>query len=109
MIRPFTMLAAIALYASSASAGTLFTAELDNAQTETGKYIAAKALWKCDGSACYAELAKPRVTIKKCREIAGQVGALKAFRSETHYLTSSQLAKCNKAARISSPKIVASR
>ncbi len=109
MIRSIAILAALTACTLNASAGTLFTAELDPAHPNSGKYIAAHALWKCDGAVCRAELPRSKVKLKTCREVAGQVGRLTSFRTDTHYLKPRDLEKCNRAAATPSEKIVASR
>ena len=99
MIRPALLAAACAAIALPAAAGTNFTAKLTTPLTSNDSVIAAKAVWSCDGDTCVAELNRRTVTVRTCKKVASEVGALAAFSNDKESLSADDLAKCNEAAK----------
>ncbi|MEQ8559045.1 MAG: hypothetical protein RIB03_12075 [Henriciella sp.] len=99
MLRSLSLTAAMAAIVLPAAAGTNFTAKLTTPVDSSERVIAAKALWNCDGDTCVAELNRRTVTVRTCKKVASEVGALAAFSTAEESLSEEDLAKCNKAAK----------
>ncbi len=98
MLRSALLAAAMTSLAAPAFAGTSFTAKIEVPNQETSMYIAEKALWKCQGDTCIAELERRSASVKTCKRVAKEMGRLAAFASETRELTAKEIEKCNMAA-----------
>lgn len=99
MIR--TMIAASAAFgfAGTALAGTAFTATLKTPVAEAEEFIAAKSIWVCADATCEAELKRKSATVRTCKQVAKEVGALAEFKSENGALSEEDLAACNEVAK----------
>ena len=99
MIR--SMIAACAAFglAGTAMAGTAFTATLETPMTEAEQIVAAKSVWECADATCEAELNRKSATVRTCKQVVKEVGALAAFQSENGALSEEDLAKCNEVAK----------
>jgi hypothetical protein len=81
--------------AGSAFADGRVTATLESPQATPIKFIAAHAMWNCEGSTCIASQAPDGAAmLDGCEGVAKKVGRIIAF-SGSRPLASSTLAKCN--------------
>lgn len=96
MTRLLTALAATALIASPAFAGS-YVAKPVSAPTEA-KIIGKDIRWTCADGACRGatELSRPVVL---CQDLAKKAGRIDSFIADGRALTADDLAKCNKDAK----------
>jgi len=99
MIRSMIAAAAAFGFAGTAMAGTAFTATLETPMTEVEEVVAAKSIWVCAEAVCAAELNRKSATVRTCKQVAKEVGALASFESENGALSAEDLAKCNEVAK----------
>ncbi len=97
MLRSFIAAAALAVIAAPAFASNAFTFETVNPVKEK-RVVAESVVWTCEGSTCKAELDRKAPTVRICKKIVKEVGALAALRNTKSELTAEQLAECNTAA-----------
>lgn len=96
--KTLTCLAVATLVAMPALAGTQFTAQLAAPKAERERVVAASAVWICEGETCTAELKSSKISLKACRGVAAEVGALTGFATANAAMTEADLAKCNQSA-----------
>jgi hypothetical protein len=90
-----TCLAALSL-ASTALAEVTVTATLDKAQPARVKFIAADAVWDCQGATCVAQVAPDTAQgVSGCKDLAKNVGQISAYSTETRTLDAKGLERCN--------------
>lgn len=63
------------------------------------RVIAESVVWTCDGTVCTGDLKRKAPTVRVCKKIAKEVGAVTAFRNAAAELTAEELAECNTAAK----------
>jgi hypothetical protein len=82
--------------AGSAFADSRLTATLDSPQGAPAKFIAAHAVWDCEGATCVAQVAPDEsFGAMSCRDLAKRVGHVSSYASESKSLDSKALEKCN--------------
>lgn len=88
---------ALACAAGAASAQTDFAqATLAQPVAKPVQVIAGGAVWACEGSACTAPSTSDRtLSVRSCKELAKQAGAVTTYRVERHALSADEVAKCN--------------
>jgi hypothetical protein len=90
-----TCLAALSL-ASTALAEVTVTATLDKPQPTRVKFIAADAVWDCQGATCVAQVAPDTAQgVTGCKDLAKQVGNIQTYSTETRTLDAKGLERCN--------------
>ena len=99
MIRSMIAACAAFGFAGTAMAGTAFTATLQTPMTEAEQIVAAKSVWVCADATCEAELKRKSATVRTCKQVAKEVGALAEFKSENGALSEEDLAECNEVAK----------
>jgi len=111
----FNIVAACAALSLSVSLGGVafadgrVTATLEAPQAHA-KFIAAHAVWICDGAACVAGTAPDdSAGLTGCKDLAKKVGRLSAYAGEGRALDEKALAKCNAVAATPAPIGTASR
>jgi hypothetical protein len=97
--KPLMSLAIASLIALPAFAGTQFTAQLATPKAERERVVAASAVWICEGETCTAELKSSKISLKACKGVAAEIGALTSFASANAEMDADDLAKCNQSAR----------
>jgi len=75
-----------------------FTARLASPVTERIEFIAQNALWTCEGEECRA-VVNHGVSVRACRQLAREAGAIAAYGDSEVQLTEEELARCNTAVR----------
>jgi hypothetical protein len=96
-------------FGGAALADGRVTATLEAPQSHA-KFIAAHAVWNCDGASCVAgEAPDDSAGLSGCKELAKKVGRLSAYAGETKALDEKSLAKCNAVAATPAPIGTASR
>lgn len=105
-----TVCAVMALgMAGSAFADGMVTATLENSVSGHLKFIAAHAVFNCEGSTCIAAIAPDDASdASACKDVAKQVGRITAYK-QFRALDEKGLAKCNLAAAAPKPIGTASR
>ncbi|HEY2177789.1 MAG TPA: hypothetical protein VGH15_04345 [Caulobacteraceae bacterium] len=82
--------------AGSAFADTRLTATLDSPQGAPSKFIAAHAVWNCEGATCVAQVAPDEsFGATSCKELAKRLGHVASYASDTKSLDNKALEKCN--------------
>ncbi len=85
--------------AGTATADSRITATVQAPGPAHARFIAASAVWNCDGATCVAALAPDTANgVSGCKDLAKKVGPLAAYATERKALDSAALAKCNAAA-----------
>lgn len=85
--------------AGAASADSRITATVQAPGPAHARFIAASAVWNCDGATCVAALAPDTAAgVSGCKDLAKKVGPLATYAGERKSLDSAALAKCNTAA-----------
>lgn len=85
--------------ASAALADSQINATLSAPRATHSKFIAAHAVWNCEGDTCVAQIAPDEsVGVSGCKDLARQVGPLSAYVPDGRPLSPAGLAKCNTAA-----------
>jgi hypothetical protein len=91
-------------FAGSAFADGTVTATLENPVNGHAKFIAAHAVFNCEGTTCIAAVAPDDANdAYACKDVAKQVGRISAYK-EFRALDDKGLAKCNTAA--AAPKVI---
>jgi hypothetical protein len=98
MLRSIFAAAAFGLIAAPAFASNAYTFETVKPVTET-HIVAESVVWSCAGTTCTAELDRKAPTVRICKKIVKQVGAISALRNTKSELTAEQLAACNASAK----------
>jgi hypothetical protein len=98
MLRSAIAAVAFAALAAPAFASTTYTFESANPVTDK-RVVAESIVWSCAGTTCTAELDRKAPTVRICKQIAKQVGEVKALSTAKASLTAEQLAECNVAAK----------
>ncbi|MEM9738416.1 MAG: hypothetical protein AAF829_00980 [Pseudomonadota bacterium] len=99
MIRTSLIGATALLFAAPAIAGNAFTASLSEPVPERVTFVANSAVWTCEGETCFAELDRRTPTVRTCKQVAKEIGALASFESERGTLDEGELERCNTAAK----------
>ncbi len=95
--------------AGAALADGTVTATLENPVNGHAKFIAAHAVFNCEGTTCIAAVAPDDASDAfACKDVAKQVGRITAYK-EFRALDEKALAKCNTAAAAPKPIGTASR
>ncbi|HXU99454.1 MAG TPA: hypothetical protein VG166_03040 [Caulobacteraceae bacterium] len=82
--------------AGSAFADARLTATLDSPQGAPAKFIAAHAVWNCEGATCVAQVAPDEsFGPTSCRDLAKRVGHVASYATDTKTLDAKGLEKCN--------------
>ena len=103
-----TCIAAISL-AGSAFADTSLTATLASPGAPA-KFIAAHAVWNCQGSTCVASIAPDdSAGVSGCKELVKHIGKVSSYTGDAKSLDSKGLDKCNTSATSPAPIGTASR
>lgn len=89
-------LAAAAFSAAAATTSYSYRAELAGTATKSRVY-AGGVDWECRGKYCIASARGGNVSVRGCRELAGQVGRVVSYRSEIKQLAGDQIDECNAA------------
>jgi len=97
MLRSFIAAAAFAAIAAPAFASSSYTFETIN-PVKDKRVIAESVVWSCEGTTCKAELDRKAPTVRICKKIVKEVGAISALRNTKSELTAEQIAECNAAA-----------
>jgi hypothetical protein len=96
MLRPLFALAAFALTASPAIAGTYSAKTADPA---SGRYITRDITWNCSPDACQGSTEESRPAVL-CQSLAKRAGRIESFIANGRAFTAAELDKCNASARI---------
>lgn len=99
MIRSIVLSCCALAFSGIALAGTNFVAEPASSVTDGEQFIAAKALWNCSDNVCAAELSRRTATVRTCKKVVKEIGAVASFRSDTNALSEDEIASCNASAR----------
>ncbi|MDB5448711.1 MAG: hypothetical protein JWQ97_4028 [Phenylobacterium sp.] len=95
----FAALAAVAL-ATSAMASEPVVAKLAVAGKGAVKPVAGGAVFECLGDVCAARTpGADTASVRGCKELVRQVGAVSAFGPTSKQLSTEQLASCNESAK----------
>lgn len=95
MIRFATAALVSTFVALPALASTTFTATLQTPTTEKQRLTAYDAVWICEGETCEAILNRKSATVRVCKKVVEEIGAVKTFGTEADPLTEEELEKCN--------------
>jgi len=91
---------AAAALATSAMAADPVVAKLSAATKGATKPVAGGAVFECLGDVCAARTpSSDTATVRGCKELVRQVGAVSAFGPGSKQLSAEQLASCNESAR----------
>jgi len=103
--------AALAVLAAAvfpaAAAAQSYSYRVELAETAKRSQVrAGNVNWECRGKYCVASARGGNVSVRGCRELAGQVGRVISYRSEIKQLESGQIDECNAvvASKASPPK-----
>ncbi len=83
------------MIAAPAFASTPFTATLETPKAERERITAYDAIWICEGDTCQADLNRSTVTVRLCKKVVEEIGAVTAFTSPEGGLTEEELETCN--------------
>src|SRR5271165_3651502 len=87
--------------AGASYADTTLTATLDTPQAAHAKFIAAHAVWNCDGATCTASVAPDdSASVDGCQDLTKKIGRVSAYSGEGKTLDAKSLDKCNKTAAV---------
>ena len=101
-------IAAISM-AGSAFADTTLTATLASPGAPA-KFIAAHAVWNCQGSTCVASIAPDEALgVSGCKDLVKHIGRVSSYAGDAKSLDSKGLDKCNTSAASPAPIGTASR
>ena len=93
-IKVLALAGLLSLGAGSAFADS-FSATLANPVAKPVKFIAASALWTCEGSTCTTAVGtEDTMSASGCRELSKNVGAVKAYGGSAS-LSAAELTRCN--------------
>ncbi|NDC58548.1 MAG: hypothetical protein EBZ50_06945 [Alphaproteobacteria bacterium] len=92
----FAAAAGLALLSTPAFAADLGAVKLAAPVQKTVKVIADSAVYICNGDACSGAAQKPP-TVRGCKAIAKEAGAVVSYTSDGKSLAADDLAKCNAA------------
>ena len=99
LVRPFLLAGALAatLAAGAAAAETkVYSYQVELAEPAKKSQVhAGNVLWECRAKQCVASARGGNVSVKGCRELAGQVGRVVSYASEIKHLGKEQLDVCN--------------
>ncbi len=95
MLRPLFALAAIALTAAPAIAGT-YSAK--SAVPASGRFIARDITWNCGPDACQGSTDESRPAVL-CQSLAKRAGRIESFIANGRAFTPAELDKCNASAK----------
>jgi hypothetical protein len=95
MLRPHFVLAAIALTAAPAVAGT-YSAK--PAVPTSGRFIARDITWTCGPDSCQGSTEESRPAVL-CQSLAKRAGRIESFIANGRAFTAAELDKCNASAK----------
>jgi hypothetical protein len=83
--------------AAPAFASTAFTATLKTPKSEKERVTAYEAVWICEADKCEATLNRSNATVRVCKKVVKEIGAVTAFGTTEDMLSDEEIAKCNEA------------
>jgi hypothetical protein len=98
MLRSILAATAFAAIAAPAFASNAYTFETVNPVAEK-RVIAESVVWSCEGTKCAGELDRKAPTVRICKKIVKEVGAITSLRNTKSELTAEQIAECNASAK----------
>tara|TARA_Y100000052_G_C2880589_1_gene45247 strand:- start:10 stop:309 length:300 start_codon:yes stop_codon:yes gene_type:complete len=92
----FASVALISLaVAAPALASTTFTATLATPVDAPNRVTAYDAVWVCEDSTCEAVLNRSSATVRVCKKVVEEIGAISAFGTAEDALDEAEVAECN--------------
>lgn len=95
MLRISAVIAASAFFAMPALAATSFSATLETPVPEKTRVTAYKAVWLCEADTCVADLNRKSPTVRVCKKVVSEIGAVKTFGTDEDALSEEDIAECN--------------
>ena len=81
--------------AAPALASTTFTATLQTPVDAPNRVTAYDAVWVCEDATCEAVLNRSSATVRVCKKVVEEIGAISAFGTADDPLSDEEVEECN--------------
>ncbi|MFC6198576.1 CC_3452 family protein [Ponticaulis profundi] len=99
MFRFVSIAIASSLVAMPAIASTQFVAKLKTPVEGKERTTAYKVVWVCENDTCEAYLDRKTATVRVCKKVVKEIGAVSSFGTAEDTLSEDDIASCNEAAK----------